>query len=78
MGGGGGGGLQQASSATKKQTNLAEDLYTMFFFPNGCRERQGLVGSLRERPTGRARLRSRATASSGGNSSVCPAAGRGC
>ena len=48
-----------------KPSWLKRPVYTTFFFPNGCRERQGLVGSLRKRPTRRARLRSRTTASSG-------------
>ena len=65
QGGGGGRGLQQAMWEANQLG--WKELYTTFFFPNGCfrNGKDGLVGSLNKRPTCRPRLRSRTTATSG-------------
>ena len=66
-GGGGGGGSTTGNVQRSKPTWLKRPVYNVFLSKRSFRkrERQGLAGSVRNRPTCGARLRSRTTASSG-------------
>ena len=56
---------RQVVQPRSKPTWLTRPVHNFLLSKRSYRERQGLVGSLRKRPTLRARLRSRTTASSG-------------